>query len=171
MKNLSKISAFIFVLTLTFAACQKSTQGPKGDTGAAGANGTNGFVNISVNVYTVTSASWTNYTWPYNYDEAIISIPAITSTIVSGGDVRAYILDPTGTQWIGMPYSFLSSQYNYKIKDGQLTIQYTLYNNAAPTNPGTQQFKVVIIPPAFIKQNPNVDWNNYEAVKEKFDLE
>ena len=32
------------------------------------------------------------------------------------------------------------------------------------------QFKVVVIPPAVKKANPNVDLNNYNEVKEAFEL-
>jgi len=176
MKSVIKFSVLTIVLIIAFSSCKK-TAGPKGDTGPAGANGangtngTNGAANITVSTYTVASSSWTINSWPYNYAEAVLMIPAITSTVFTNGDVRLYIADATGTQWVGMPYDFFSAQYNYKVKTGEVDIEYTLYNNSVPTNPGVQVFKVVIFPPAFIKNNPGTDWNDYEAVKSKFNLE
>jgi hypothetical protein len=164
MKVILKITTVLLASILFFTACKKSA-GPKGDTGAAGAQGPAGNNNITVQTFTTATSDWTTYSWPYNYVEAVLTVPAITSTVVSSGDVHVYMLDATGTMWMGMPYSYISNQYNYKYKAGQVILDLTLSNNTAPMNPGTQQFKVVVIPPALIKKYPNVNWNDYNSLQ------
>lgn len=167
MITMKQITILTILCLLTLAACKKETTGPKGETGATGATGPAGNSNMQVQTFTTSTSSWTINTWPYNYAEVVFSIPAITSTVVSNGDVRVFVLDGNGTAWQSLPYSFLSSQYNFKYKIGELIIDNTLYNNAVPSNPGIQQFKVVIVPPGFIKNNPDINWNNYNEVATK----
>lgn len=171
MKNILNIASVILFSLLIAVSCKKSA-GPKGDTGATGAQGPAGSAssNMQVQTFTTSTSSWTSYNWPYEYVETVLSVPAITSTVVSNGDVRVYVLDPSGTSWMGMPYSFLAYQYNYKYKTGQVIIDYTIYTGGAPVNPGAQQFKVVIVPPGLTKKNPNINWNNYNEVKSKLNL-
>ncbi len=176
MKHLLKITAILLFSSLLNFSCKKAETGPKGDTGAAGATGaqgpqgTPGTSNMQIQTFTTTTASWISYSWPYEYIETVLNVPAITSTVVANGDVRVYVLDAAGTSWMGMPYSFFSYQYNYKYKVSQVVIDYTIYNNGAPVNPGVQQFKVVIFPPAFIKNNSDIDFNDYSKVKERLKL-
>lgn len=164
----------ILLLSLLINSCQKSTAGPKGDTGATGAQGpagtpgTAGNANLQVQTFTTTSSSWTSYNWPYEYIETVLTVPAITSTVVLNGDVRVYVLESASSSWIAMPYSFLAYQYTYKYKAGQVIINYTMYNGNTPVNPGAQQFKVVVIPPALIKKYPNVNWNDLNEVNKFF---
>jgi hypothetical protein len=102
--------------------------------------------------------------------EATLTVPAITPTVVANGDVRVYMLDPTGTSWMGMPYSYVTNQYSYKYKSGQVIINLTLSSSAPPANPGTQQFKVIVAAPDLIKKNPDVNRANYNEMKSKLSL-
>lgn len=142
MKLTSKIIAVLLLSTLFIAGCKK-TQGPKGDTGAPGPSGTS---SMQVTTFTTAAGDWTSYGWPYNYQEAILNVPGITSAVVTSGDVRVYMLDASTSSWIGMPYSFVTNQYSYKYKTSQVILNLTLSNAAPPANPGVQQFKVVVIP-------------------------
>ena len=161
MKLSLKIISVLLLSTIFIAGCKKTT-GPKGDTGPAGPSGSS---TMQVTTFTTATGDWTSYSWPYNYQEAVLSVPGITSSVVTSGDVRVYMMDASTSSWIGMPYSFVTNQYSYKYKSGQVILNLTLSNAAAPANPGVQQFKVVVVPSAFIKNNPDVNWNDYYSVQ------
>jgi len=40
-----------------------------------------------------------------------------------------------------------------------------------PNNPGNQTFKIVAIAASGLMKNPNLDYNNYQKVKEAFNLD
>ncbi len=164
MKLTSKIIAVLLLSTLFIAGCKKTT-GPKGDTGATGPAGPSGTSSMQVMTFTTATGDWTLYNWPYNYQEAVLSVSGITSSVVTSGDVRVYMMDASSTSWIGMPYSFVTNQYSYKYKSGQVILNLTLSNAGTPANPGVQQFKVVVMPPAFMANHPDVDWNDYNSVQ------
>ncbi|MGZ3883702.1 MAG: hypothetical protein ACXVPQ_00925 [Bacteroidia bacterium] len=154
-----KQAAFVLLICMAFIQCKK-TAGPKGDTGPQGPAG----ASMEVTTYTTTSSSWVSYAWPYSYLEATLNVPSVTSSVVSGGDVKVFIYNTADSTWIALPQPFLNSQYNYKYKTGKVFIDFTLVNNATPPTPSAQEFKVVVMPPAFIKKNPNVNVNNYEEL-------
>ncbi len=142
MKLLSKIIA-VLILSIFFISGCKKTEGPKGDTGPAGPSGS---ASMQVTTFTTATVDWTLYSWPYNYQEAVLTVPGITSAVVTSGDVRVYMFDVATSSWIGMPYSFVTNQYSYKYKSGQVILNLTLSNSGSPANPGVQQFKVVVVP-------------------------
>lgn len=149
MKTITKILSTCLLCILVLGSCKKQ-EGPKGDTGAAGTNGTSGVSGIKpdqVFTFTTSTTSWNPVTWPYNYQEATFSIPSITAAVLSGGDVRVYKGDGTGTSWTALPYSFFTTQYSYVVKTGQVLINVTLDNASLPSNPGVQDYKVVVLPP------------------------
>ena len=142
MKLLSKIIVVLFLSIFFISSCKK-TAGPKGDTGPAGPSGT---ASMQVTTFTTATVDWTLYNWPYNYQEAVLTVPGITSGVVTSGDVRVYMFDAATSSWIGMPYSFVTNQYSYKYKSEQVILNITLSNSGSPANPGVQQFKVVVVP-------------------------
>jgi len=169
MKLTSKIIAVFLFSTLLIAGCKK-TAGPKGDTGATGPAGSSSATGMQVTTFTTAAVDWTLISWPYNYQEATLSVPGITSTVVTSGDVRVYMLDASTNSWIGMPYSFVTNQYSYKYKSGQVIINLTLSNAGIPGNPGAQQFKVVVTPPEFIFKNPAINWSDFNSIEKYLNI-
>lgn len=142
---------------LLFTNCKKDT-GPKGDTGLAEPAGSSGIKSDQVYTFTTTTSSWNAINWRYNYLETTFSITAITNAVLTTGDVHVYVSDNSGTSWTALPYSFITNQYSYILKSGQLLIDITMTNGNLPTAPGTQMYKVVVIPPAFVKDHPDINY-------------
>lgn len=162
MKTHIKILAF--ALLLSASACKKAEQGPKGDTGPAG---TNGVANIQSTTITTTNGSWNLDTFENAYN-ATLTVTGITQNVLDKGAVMVYIGNGAGTEWDAMPFSYQGVEFNYGIKVGQALISVTLDSGNAPNNPGGQQFKVVVIPPAMIK--PGVNVKNYTEVKTAYGI-
>lgn len=166
MKTIKLIS-LTFIVLLLFSNCKKET-GPKGDTGPAGPAGpagSSGIKNDQVFTFTTSTSSWNAINWPYNYLETTFSITAITNAVLTTGDVHVYTSDNGGTSWTALPYSFITSQYSYIIKSGQVLIDITMTNGNMPTAPGAQVYKIVVFPPAFVKQHPDINYSNYNEVE------
>lgn len=164
MKKQIRIFGITLLSLMLMANCKKET-GPKGETGPAGATGTTGIKGDQVFTFTTSASSWNAVTWPYSYQETSFPISAINSSVVSGGDVRVYLGDATASAWTALPYSFITNQYSYIVKTGQVDVNVTLSNANMPPNPGTQIYKVIVLPPAFIKNHPDLDMNDFKQVE------
>jgi hypothetical protein len=64
-----------------------------------------------------------------------------------------------------MPFSITSQEYNYTYSAGQVVVQVTQGSAVLPNNPGIQYFKVVVIPSALRKANPDVNIHSYSEIK------
>ena len=146
------------ILALTVSSCQKGDTGPAGSAGTNGTNGTNGVANITSAIYPVTPGSWSNpstdvYTVSYTNS-------AISDANHDGIEV---FISTNGSIWFGLPSTNLISsgdnvEFNYS--NGQIEFLYIF--TSAPTS--TLDFKVVVIPPAIMKQHPNTNWSDYNNV-------
>ena len=162
--SIKDVITFIAItLSITFTSCKK------GDTGPAGPAGANGVANIQTSNFTTTNSSWSFDPSDNSYN-ATIGWLAITQSIIDKGTIQVFLGDGSGSQWAALPASIGFDQINYSYKLGQVIISSTLSNGTAPTNPGGQQFKIVIIPPSARIANPNVDYKNYQEVKRTFNL-
>ncbi len=171
MKQLSKILSLCLLSSVSlFIGCGKDgATGPVGPQGPQGPQGYNGSANVQSINLTATNASWSLYSTPINEMEATWSVPQITSSVFNYGTVQMFIsTDGTGNYWTAMPYSNLASQWNYTFNAGNVIVDYSLNNNTIPSNPNTQLFKLVVIPPAMVK--PNVNVHNYESLKQAYNL-
>src|SRR5665213_2304822 len=103
-KILSKL-ILITAIAVLFNSCAKDgATGPQGPQGAAGTNGTNGSANVSASTFTITSWAYNGSTYYQYY--ADLSVPAITSTVMSDGTVQVFQGDGTGNVWVSMPYTY-----------------------------------------------------------------
>lgn len=150
------ILGILTIIVLTFNSCKK----PKdGEQGPAGKDGTANISNTTTTpIYTSdwagSSGQWTK----------TISIPTLHE---SSDAVMVYVY--IFPNYYALPCSNLlvgSDNFNYSFQEGSVKIYYS--NSTAPTT--TLQFRIVVIPPAMIIQNPNIDLKNYEAVKKAFNL-
>jgi hypothetical protein len=156
------------VLILT--GCTK--EGPVGPQGAAGTNGTNGNANVTSLTKTVTT--WTvdnTVRWI-----ADIPVPAITQSIVDRGAVLVYRANTNGGyNQLPITYSPVPT-YNTTIECihslGNARILVYDSDGTLPNTPAAgQSFKVVVIAPSARAANPDLNWSNYEVVKNKFNLD
>ncbi len=156
-------TAVVLTLILGLSSCKKGDTGPAGSQGTAG---TNGSANVQSFTVTTNNASW-GLDGSNSYTSAI-NVTAINSSVLNGGTIQVFIGDGTSTEWGALPFSYSIVQYNYSYKVGQVLLSVSLSTGAAPSNPGGQQFKIVVIPPA--KIIPNVNIKNYEDVKKAYNL-
>ena len=180
-KKTVKVIATIFVaFGLIFSSCKKDP-GPKGDTGSqgpagpAGTNGTNGIngTNGNANVVSssITTASWTYVapSWEMSF-----TYPAINQDILDNGAVLVYV--KSGSNYYQLPYTFYPSSsysrtYTFVHYLGGLKVFVTDSDLTQPTNPGTLTFKVVAIAASGKMANPNLNYDDYNAVKKAFNLQ
>lgn len=144
---------------LAFTSCKKGDTGPAGP---AGTNGTNGVANIQTGTVTTNNSTWSLDNSDNSYN-ATLTYAAITQSVIDKGTVQVFISDGTGSEWLALPFSYGIVQYNYSYKLGQVLLSVTLSSGNAPNNPGGQQFKVVVIPPASKSTIPS---NTNNEIKE-----
>ena len=154
------------LLTLFITCCKKeSIKGEKGDTGIAGANG-NANV-ISSNTLFLTGFVYYPGIKTYQND---LTMSAISQDVIDKGAVMVYI--GTNNIWTALPVADGGSTFNFSFYLGGLTINYFNDNGTTPTNPnGIYNARVLVIPSAMIKSNPNVDLANYIEVKNAFNIQ
>ena len=183
MKKISKmVAAFAAVLLMTVSCGKQGPQGPVGPQGPAGHDG---------NANVVSSSLWVESNdWVLEENEAgatywrvDIDYPAITADIVDYGAVLVYMNDMAqGTTWRQLPYTF----YYSIIEDGteyfySSSLEVSSYLNCVSIfwtesdfyegyQPDRHQFKIVVIAASTYAAHPEVDYSNYEAVKEAFNL-
>lgn len=102
----------------------------------------------------------------------------ITQEIRDLGMVIAYIKTDSSPGWSALPYSRSGKQYadafNYNFNTGVLNIAYDGYNEAG--SPGSKNvngrytIRLVAVPSAVRKANPNLNWMDYGQIDGRFDL-
>lgn len=172
MKRYKLILAVIIGAAFFTGGCtKKGDPGPKGDQGA---NGQNGNSNVSAYTFSINTWAWSA---PYYYRNLVI--PSITSSNTDSAAIIAYF--STGSLWRALPYTQYDSPYNYymglntTVGSVQVTWFYD-FSGSSGSDPcayyGVTNIlvKVVVIPPAHRKANPDLDIRDYKAVKKRFNL-
>ena len=127
--------------------------GPAGSTGQTGATGSTGNANIITVYVTVFSSSWINYGTLNEYWRYSFSVPQITPAIIDSGVVLVYFYAITGSSnwgWYLLPATIgelFPWQWNAIYYLNTVEIDY-ITNNPNTLNPGTRNFKIVIMPDA-----------------------
>jgi hypothetical protein len=160
--QLSVISLFA-IATMMTSSCKK--EGPAGPAGNA---------NVSSTTFSVNTWSWNS---PYYY--ANFSVPDLTSSNINSAAVLVYFSTTSGT-WFAVPYTQYTSTYDYHMgfSNSIGNVQVTwIYDNSlsSGSDPNTYygtsvRYKIVVIPPAERKANPNLNVRDYNAVKKAFNL-
>lgn len=156
--------------------------GPQGLPGTNGVNGTNG-VKIFVQDFTVPTASWLSNTSNWYTD---LTVNGLTQLVQDSGTVQVFMnFSTTGTIWTALPYTFNSSpvyimNYNTSISGSTGYVALQWVNNTSGGSIGNDpttvfgvtavQFKVVTIPPAARRANPNINFHDYSEIKKHFKL-
>jgi hypothetical protein len=152
------------VIVLFFIGCTKEgPPGPKGDPGT-----------INMSAYYFNATSWSlnsNSDW-YNS----IGIPALTADNIDDAAVMVYF--KVATAWRALPYTEVNTTnyfmgfYHYV---GTVDVLWTYNGIGSGSDPNDYyntnvQYKIVVIPASQRRANPDLDWSDYEAVKQRFNL-
>ena len=171
MKKLLTLLGVTAVLFFN-SSCNQGPTGPEGPAGNA---------NVKSMSFTVTANQWyhigTTGT-PGERFETILTVPIITQDIVSTGAVNMYI-SQNGNQWTAMPYTYPTGTgptygfteswiCSYSLNQAIIDLQDSDFNTQPPS--ATVFVKIVAVAASGRIANPDLDWNNYSAVKAAFDL-
>jgi hypothetical protein len=159
------MAGLALTLGLTFSSCKKGDTGPAGP---AGTNGTNGNANVVSSTVTATGWSYTSPSWKVSFTYA-----AITQAIIDKGVVLVYA--KVGNAYNQLPLTFYqsatySSTWEVSTYLGGVDIIATDSDLTQPSNPGSQTFKIVVISASARTANPNINFKNYNEVKQAFNL-
>jgi len=159
----SKIYLSLLLSVIIFNGCKK--EGPQGPAGKDG--------NANVKSNTITFSTW-NWDGTYGYEYADFTWSEVTSSIVNSGALNIYLSTPAG--WAPLPRTIYptstrsqSQRYVYSVSSFKIIVQ---DSDLLPPSPslGTWTIKAVAIDASARMQNPDLDWSNYNAVKERFNL-
>ena len=148
----------------TLSGCIKTaTPGPQGPQGPQGPAGYNGNANVlGSDPFTVSSWSLTSDNSAYF---ASFTDPDITADVAARGVVEIYLYYPSDQTWRSLPDIVNGTQFYFRFSQGGFEIYYANVSGAAPSFPGTQVFRTVVISPSLKQAHPNANWKNYnEAV-------
>ncbi len=155
----------VAALILSFSpSCKK--EGPPGPAGEDG--------NANVKSSTITFSNWTWHSGTL-YDYADFTWGEITSDIANSGTVLVYLSNGNGG-WLPLPRTiYPTSNYTqsqrYVYYQGGFTVIVQDSDLTQPANPGTWTIKVLAVASSVREANPDLDWENYEAVKTTLHLE
>lgn len=184
MRTLRLLPFLTLALALLVAGCDEGPVGPRGPEGPPGFEGPRGpegppgdpavetfEVDFIAQDATVDESGVVLF---QNYD-----FPEITSSVERNGLVQAYYLASNDT-WTAMPYTFGEESQNVDAVDYTLTFGYAwdaglvqlFYEGSAPFALDFAQDRIVKIvilegDPASVR---GLDWSDYSAVKQRFDL-
>jgi hypothetical protein len=146
---------------LIFNGCKK------GDTGPAGPTGPSGNTNVKAYNFSFTSTYWVadsaNLQWGATY--------TLPSSADLSGAVLLYVKDDNN--WAALPHVDYGITFEFGFDPAAKTIEIQAADATVLimiANLGSMSFKVVTVPLATKRVNPNLNWENYKAVKSTFNL-
>ncbi|NDC40933.1 MAG: hypothetical protein EBZ77_05195 [Chitinophagia bacterium] len=152
MRNLLVILLGAALITAT--GCTKTgPQGPQGPQGVKGATGNANVIGSDAITVTAWEASGTGYSATFTYDK-------ITSNVANYGLVEVYKQYSDGS-WTNLPdiNSGVTTVFNFAAN--VFTIYVYNIDGSQATFPGTQVFRLVVIPSSYRMAYPHEDWKDY----------
>ena len=170
-KTAKIFGTFALACGLLLTNCAK--KGDTGPAGPAGANGTNGNANVKSKTIFVAGSEWINTVGESKVTKLVTEI---TTDIVNNGAVLVYI-DNGSNNWGAMPTtvadpSGLVVTFGYDIEPGKLILSATVNASVTltATDFGNTNFRIVTISGSGKIANPNLNYNDFNAVKKAFNL-
>jgi hypothetical protein len=166
---------------ILFISCSKEgPTGPQGVAGTNGTNGTNGVANIAVETFTLNSGNW-SYSTTYLDYTAVLNDAALIQSVQDSGAVEVFYSINSGSLWSALPCTINVGSgafytFAFSSATAAATLTWTYFGSGTGTDPSTAfsganlEFKVVTIPPALRKANPNVNFHDYNDIKKHFKL-
>jgi hypothetical protein len=140
----------------------QGVQGINGATGPTGANGSNGTSNISSVIFTITPGQWSTIGAGAEYE---YGYPDFAITNADSDLVEVFYQNAIHPNtYRALPCTSvlsLNDQFLYEYADNVVDFFYE-YTSAPAVN---MVVKVVLIPPAIIKQHPNTNWKDYSQIE------
>lgn len=177
MKKFKITLTLIVILGIqTNIGCSKKDEyQPKGDYQAAG-----NYVTTGNNNNTVLNFDVTVYSWDWSYDNLYDRHYAQYQLWVNGNSaILCYVMSGSGKQ--GMPYftsnstNAWSEQYDFATvlfnNPPYIEFQYTNYISRTTAPSSDEYFYIVVVPPSARNSNLDLDWSDYEKVRERFNLD
>lgn len=165
MRKILRIELIILlaVLTSIVSSCSKAKDDEPEKPGNA---------NVISRTYSVAAWSSNSSRW-YTH----LSVPEITLDNINSASIQVYF-GIVNNNWIALPTTVVASTdyyMGYLTTVGIVEIRWDYNGIGIGSDPNTfysatAKFKVVIIPPAMMRVNPNLDLKNYNAVKAKLNL-
>jgi hypothetical protein len=104
--------------------------------------------------------------------EAVVAVGFLTSDVINNGMVMCYVQD--GNDWFALPLTMSMGLWvEHFIFYKQVgSVSFLVYDDDGATPaPGSRTIKIVAVSNTGLIQNPNVDFTDYEQVKETFHLD
>ncbi|THU39914.1 hypothetical protein FAM09_08445 [Niastella caeni] len=165
------IAFFTIFLSTTNTGCKKGDDGAKGDTGTANVMYSSW---LDVNFDPAVNTAGDTVAWT-----AEITAPKITKTILDSGTVKVYLNAGTAASPAIFPLPIADFYYaltgvenlNLYFTVGTINL-YATQDASTFTSSGAKswQYRYVIIPGGVHTGRSAVNWNNYEAVKDFYNI-
>ena len=161
MKNIYKTAAIIFsfMFSVVFTQCKDSAVDPA--------------TQVKTHTYSVDTWYWSS---PHHYVN--LEVPELTaSNIQTAGVLVYYSVQPD--VWTSVPYTVYGTLHDYhmgfRYASGLVEVNWMYDGTSSGDDPNTYystivKCKVVIVPSSARMANPNLDWNSYEDVCNRFGL-
>ncbi len=155
--KLQQFGLALLLTAITLSGCEKETPSA-----------------VTSKNFTVTSWSWES---PYYITR--LSVPELTSDNINSAAVMVYFNTIAGN-WYAVPWTQYNSPYNYYMgyitSAGTVKVTWVYDSSLSSGNDPNAYYsanvkcKVVVVPEAQRKANPDLDLTDYEAVKATFHL-
>jgi len=172
MKITKLIMAAFVAATMLSSCSQEGPAGPTGPTGTDGLNGATGptgAANVLVSTGTLPAASWIQSSSSTNVYYQQVTVTNLTDGVNDA--VMAYVQGTAaGADYFGLPITnFLANNdalsFSYSsAATGIVTFYYTNTVTTTVVPAVDLNIKVVVIPPAVMKQHPGLNLSDYKAV-------
>ncbi|MCU0432067.1 MAG: hypothetical protein MUC87_01280 [Bacteroidia bacterium] len=167
MNNLISSFRFLLILLPAIVLTQCTKEGPPGPQGEPGTVNISTYLFTPTNWYVNSNSDWT----------AAAAIPEITADNIDNVAVMVYFKPVSA--WRALPYTHVSSTnyfmgfYHYV---GAVEMLWTYNGIGSGSDPNDYfntnvQFKIIVLPADQRNANPDLDWNDYEAVKQRFNIQ
>lgn len=159
MKRLLLALITFLPVSILFLSCGKDDTSPSSQ--------------VAAHTYSVGTWYWDA---PHHYVD--LEVTELTAANVQSAGVMVYYSVSPGT-WISVPYTVYGTVHDYHMgfSYAQNVVEVTwLYDGpSSGSDPNTYysttvKCKVVVVPSSVRQANPDLDWNDYEEVKNTFDL-
>ncbi len=176
---MKKFLSLIVLTSLFFVACSDGDPGPQGPQGPPGEDGLDGLG------YTFERTIDLEYLSDVNYYSQLIDIPAEVDTFEPESDAvlvyRLELLDAEGggtvDSWSLIPQNFFLEEgtiqyvYNHTVADVEIIIDGNFdLSGLSSQFTDDQTFRIVVLPSATFEANADVDFSNFNQVKDRFNL-
>ncbi len=165
MNTKIKILSVSLLAILLIIGCKKKTV--TGPAGPQGVQGINGNANVTNTTFTVTN--WTATGYAYASDN--LYVPSLDLAILTSGLILVYYQTPSNIY--NLPFN--NGTYMIAPEFGLNSLRIYSYRNdhaifPDPSGGSAMIFRIVTIPSSIKKANPEINYNNYKAVAEAFNL-